>query len=151
MYTEVRVDGFIKGCLLTFLVNKNILTFFTNTFMCIFFFFSYIVYGIVANLHNLQIRSYFLVFCYIDVLYISKQKYTYILYKHIHIFFFFCYIVAYLQLNKCKTGPYFLQNFQCTTMFISVYCKICELKTEHEIVFEADVNGVSLKISCKSF
>ena len=22
-----------------------------------------------------------------------------------------------LQLNKCKTDPYFLQNFQCTTMF----------------------------------
>ena len=60
-----------------------------------------------------------------------------------------------IQLNKCETGPYFLQNFQCTTMFISVYCKICELKTvlktEHEIVFAADVSGVSLKISCKSF
>ena len=63
------------------------------------------------------------------------------------------YIVG--QLNKCETGPYLLQNFQCTTMFISVYCKICELKTvlktEHEIVFAADVSGVSLKISCKSF
>ena len=60
-----------------------------------------------------------------------------------------------VQLNKCETGPYFLQNFQCTTMFISVYCKICELntelKTEHEIVFAADVSEVSLNISCKSF
>ena len=36
-----------------------------------------------------------------------------------------------LQLNKCETDPYFLQNFQCTTMF----CKICELNTEREIVF----------------
>ena len=54
-----------------------------------------------------------------------------------------------VQLNKCETGPYFLQNFQCTTMFISAYCKICELNTEHEIVFAADVSGVSLKISCK--
>ena len=37
-----------------------------------------------------------------------------------------------LQLNKCQTDPYFLQNFQCTTMFISAFCKICELKTEPE-------------------
>ena len=40
-----------------------------------------------------------------------------------------------LQLNKCETDPYFLQNFQCTTMFISPFCKICELNTEREIVF----------------
>ena len=40
-----------------------------------------------------------------------------------------------VQLNKCGTDPYFLQNFQCKTMFISVFCKICELNTEHEIVF----------------
>ena len=40
-----------------------------------------------------------------------------------------------LQLNKCETDPYFLQNFQCTTMFISAFCKICELNTEREIVF----------------
>ena len=32
---------------------------------------------------------------------------------------------------KCETDPYFLQNFPCRTMFISVFCKICEL----EIVF----------------
>ena len=49
----------------------------------------------------------------------------------------------YVQLNKCETGPYFLQNFQCTTMFISAYCKICELNTEREIVFAADVSGFS--------
>ena len=55
----------------------------------------------------------------------------------------------YLQLNKCETGPYFLQNFQCTIMFISAYCKIFELNTEHESVFAADVSGVSLKVSCK--
>ena len=40
-----------------------------------------------------------------------------------------------VQLNKCETDPYFLQNFQCTTMFISAFCKICELNTEREIVF----------------
>ena len=40
-----------------------------------------------------------------------------------------------VQLNKCETDPYFLQNFQCTTMFISVFCKICELNTERGIVF----------------
>ena len=56
-----------------------------------------------------------------------------------------------IQLNKCETGPYFLQNFQCTTMFISSYCKICELNTERESVFAADVSGVSLKVSCKIF
>ena len=40
-----------------------------------------------------------------------------------------------VQLNKCETDPYFFQNFQCTTMFISAFCKICELNTEREIVF----------------
>ena len=40
-----------------------------------------------------------------------------------------------LQLKKFETNPYFLQNFQCTTMFISAFCKICELNTEREIVF----------------
>ena len=40
-----------------------------------------------------------------------------------------------LQLNKCETDPYFLQNFQCTTMFMSAFCQTCELNTEHEIVF----------------
>ena len=39
-----------------------------------------------------------------------------------------------VQLNKCETDPYFLQNFQCTTMFIYELCKISELNTEHEIV-----------------
>ena len=36
-------------------------------------------------------------------------------------------------------------------MFISAYCKICELKTERESVFAADVSGVSLKVRCKIF
>jgi hypothetical protein len=40
-----------------------------------------------------------------------------------------------IQLNKCETDPYFLQNFHCTTMFISAFCKICELNTKREIVF----------------
>ena len=40
-----------------------------------------------------------------------------------------------VQLNKFETDPYFLQNFQCTMMFISSFCKICELNTEREIVF----------------
>ena len=40
-----------------------------------------------------------------------------------------------VQLNKCETGPYFLQNFQCMTMFISVFCKSCEpMLCEPEIV-----------------
>ena len=40
-----------------------------------------------------------------------------------------------VQLNKSETDPYFLQNFQCWTMSTSKFCKICELNTEHEIVF----------------
>ena len=40
-----------------------------------------------------------------------------------------------VQLNKCETDPYSFRNFQCMTMFISVFCKICELNTEPEIVF----------------
>ena len=40
-----------------------------------------------------------------------------------------------LQLSKFETDPYFLQNYQCTTMFISAFCKICELNSEREIVF----------------
>ena len=43
--------------------------------------------------------------------------------------------VAFVQLNKRETDPYFLQNFQCTTMFISTFCKIHEQNTEHEIGF----------------
>ena len=40
-----------------------------------------------------------------------------------------------LQLNKCETGPYFFQNFQFTTIFISVFCKSCEpMLCEPEIV-----------------
>ena len=40
-----------------------------------------------------------------------------------------------IQLNKCKVDPCFFQTFQCRTMFIFAFCKICELNTEHEIVF----------------
>jgi hypothetical protein len=32
-----------------------------------------------------------------------------------------------------------------------MYCKICELNTEHESVFAADLSGVSLKVGCKNF
>ena len=40
-----------------------------------------------------------------------------------------------VQLNECETGQYFLQNFQCTTMFISMFCKSCEpMLCEPEIV-----------------
>ena len=40
-----------------------------------------------------------------------------------------------VQLKKCETGPYFFQNFQCETMFISVLCKSCEpMLCEPEIV-----------------
>ena len=31
--------------------------------------------------------------------------------------------------------PYFLQDFQCMTLFISGFCKICELNTVQEFVF----------------
>ena len=55
------------------------------------------------------------------------------------------------QLNNCETGPYFLQNFKYTTMFISKYCKIFELNTERKSVFAADVSGVSLKVSSNFF
>ena len=42
---------------------------------------------------------------------------------------------GFVQLNKCQTGPYFLQNFQCKTMFISVFCISCEpMLFEPEIV-----------------
>ena len=40
-----------------------------------------------------------------------------------------------VQLNKYETDTYFLQIFQSDTsvwLIISVFCKICELKTEHE-------------------
>ena len=63
-----------------------------------------------------------------------------------------------LQLNKCETGRYFLQNFQCTTMFISAYCKICELKieleSEPEIVqkkLQLTFRLTPLKVSCNNF
>ena len=59
-----------------------------------------------------------------------------------------------LQVNKCETGPYFLQNFQCTTMFISVFCKSCEpMLCEPEIVqnFAADFQANPTDISCKIF
>ena len=37
-----------------------------------------------------------------------------------------------IQLNKYETDRYVLQNFQCTTMLIYEFCKICD----HEIVFK---------------
>ena len=37
-----------------------------------------------------------------------------------------------VQLNKYETDRYFLQNFQCTTMLIHEFCKICD----HEIVLQ---------------
>ena len=59
-----------------------------------------------------------------------------------------------IQLNKCETGPYFFQNFQFTTMFISVFCKSCEpMLCEPEIVqnFAADFQANPTDISCKIF
>ena len=38
--------------------------------------------------------------------------------------------VCNLELNENETDGYFLQNFQCTTMLIQVFCMICD----HEIV-----------------
>ena len=43
-----------------------------------------------------------------------------------------------VQLDTLETDPYFFQNFQCTTMFISVFCK---LNAEREIVFVYDSQG----------
>ena len=52
-----------------------------------------------------------------------------------------------VQLNKCEIGPYFLQNFQCKTMFTSVFCKSCEpMLCEPEIV-----QAKPTDISCKVF
>ena len=45
----------------------------------------------------------------------------------------FLYVFLVVQLNKCETGPYFLQYFQCTTMFISVFCKSCKTICKPEI------------------
>ena len=53
----------------------------------------------------------------------------------IFFFIFWQILSSSLQLNKCETDPYFLQNFRCTTIFISAFCKICDLNTEREIVF----------------
>ena len=41
-----------------------------------------------------------------------------------------CQSFSKVQLNECETDPYFLQNFECTTMFISLFSKICERNTE---------------------
>ena len=41
-----------------------------------------------------------------------------------------------LQVNKCETVPYFLQNFQFATMSIPVFCKSCEPICEPEIVLK---------------
>ena len=43
-------------------------------------------------------------------------------------------LVFKLQLNRCETDLYFLQNFQCTTMLIYAFCKSCEHGCEPEIV-----------------
>ena len=40
--------------------------------------------------------------------------------------------IVWVQLNKYETDRYFLQNFQCTTMLIHEFCKICD----HEIVLQ---------------
>ena len=37
-----------------------------------------------------------------------------------------------VQLNEYETDQYFLQTFQCTTLLIHAFCKICE----HEIVLQ---------------
>ena len=50
-----------------------------------------------------------------------------------------------VQLNKFETDPYLLQNFQCMTMFISAFCKICELNTEGEIVFALILKVISYR------
>ena len=54
-----------------------------------------------------------------------------------------------VKLNKYETDLYFLQNFQCMTMLILAFCKICE----HEIVlknFAADFQANPTDISCKN-
>ena len=64
-------------------------------------------------------------------------------------------LLVYLQLNKYKTDPYFLQIFQSNTslcLIISVFCKSCEpTLCEPEIVqnFAADFQANPTDISCK--
>ena len=45
---------------------------------------------------------------------------------------------ASVQLNKFELDQYFLQNFQCTTMLIHAFCKIC--KPEIVFVYFLSVN-----------
>ena len=55
--------------------------------------------------------------------------------ENLFLVFLFAHLSKVVQLNKCETVPYFLQNFQCNTMFISVFCKSCEpMLCEPEIV-----------------
>ena len=70
---------------------------------------------------------------------LSQSAYTYGV--AVHISFFarnlredWSLIRFYSYVNKCETDLYFLQNFQCMTMFISVFCKSCEMLCEPEIV-----------------
>jgi len=48
-------------------------------------------------------------------------------------FVYFVYSICSLQMNKCETDPCFLHTFQ--QMFISVFCKICDLNAERDFLF----------------
>ena len=52
-----------------------------------------------------------------------------------------------VQLNKYETDPNFPQIFQSNTsvcLIISVFCKICELNTEHENEHEIVLKNLQL-------
>ena len=54
--------------------------------------------------------------------------------------------VMFIQINKHKTAQYFLQIFQCSTMLIYTFCKICERKCKHEIVFVTKIKTKQFQV-----
>ncbi len=55
-----------------------------------------------------------------------------------------------VQLNKYETDPYFLQNFQCRTMFIYAYCKFCELNQDWTLNMKVFLQLMSVGLAWKS-
>ena len=56
-----------------------------------------------------------------------------------------------LQLNKRETGPYFLQNFQCTTMFICAYCRIVNWTLNVKVFLQLMSVGLAWKSAAQIF
>jgi hypothetical protein len=57
----------------------------------------------------------------------------------------------FVQLNKCETHLYFLQNFQCTTILIYSFCKSCEYGCELKIVFVYFLESIFVLIFFNNF